>query len=374
MKILMLSFELQKPCGGVGNYVYNLCENIDKDHEIFLVAPGRREFKNPNVNLFPMPLSNNLGSTWIMYYSMAWYRALKLIKREDIDLVHSHQGCGFFIPNNVPHINTAHGDMEVGYRIIKNLPHEKVQGLDGLIKSFGKIGMRVERREYRRSERVIAVSEMVKDRLKRHMPSEKINVIKNGVDKEKYRSRDSDLAKRYGAENLVLYVGRLSATKNVKRIIRNAGMIGDEKTKILIAGKGGQKSKLVKMRNKRKLKDKVKFLGFVDPVEYYSAADVFILPSIMEAFGMVVLESMACETPVVASKSGGPEEIIEHGEDGFLFDGDGEMVRYVNGLLEDEDRRRGMGQRSREKVVQNFSWEGAAEETEEVYRKVLESS
>jgi starch synthase len=124
-------------------------------------------------------------------------------------------------------------------------------------------------------------------------------------------------------------------------------------------------------------------------IELYSHAAVFCCPSIYEPFGIINLEAMACETPVVASAVGGIPEVVVHGETGFLVPltqragghfqpaDPAEFARGlahgINALLADEALRRRMGQKGRRRVEERFSWRSIAETTLMLYRSVLQA-
>ncbi|MFB6215668.1 MAG: glycosyltransferase family 4 protein, partial [Candidatus Aenigmatarchaeota archaeon] len=138
------------------------------------------------------------------------------------------------------------------------------------------------------------------------------------------------------------------------------------------AGRGGYRKELIELRNRLGMEEDVNFLGFVeDSVRYLNAADVSVVPSLFEPFGLTAIEAMACGVPVVASNIGGLKEIILDGDDGFLFDDEGDMVEKINLLLEREDVREEMGNKARKTAEMRFSWETIAKKTEDVYRKVI---
>jgi alpha-maltose-1-phosphate synthase len=125
-----------------------------------------------------------------------------------------------------------------------------------------------------------------------------------------------------------------------------------------------------------------------DVITLYSHAHVFVCPSVYEPFGIINLEAMACETPVVASAVGGIPEIIVDGETGVLVpldaaEGSAEprdpaafqraLATAINGVLADEDRRRSMGAASRERVLAQFSWRRIAEITRDFYAELLDA-
>lgn len=382
MKIAMLSWELRKPCGGMGNHVYYLSRELAKKHEIFLIVPAKRNFSKKNIKQFPTSIYRGGNAPLIKlasYFATSWKKALEIINKYDIDLVHSHHASDLSVPKKIPTVNTAHHiGILLGNRLLRNESLLGVSGEDFVQKVLGGLGSMVINQTYSRSDKIIAVSQFQKDILKsKNIGGKKIEVIPNGVNTERFKPRDTSLKERYNADNLVLYLGRLSKMKGVHRLIRNARKIIEENTntKILIVGRGGYRKQLVKMRNKLDLKEDVFFLNYTfHPDKFYNLADIYVLPSIFESFGMTVLEAMACGTPVVASKNGGTEEIITNGEDGFLFGDEEEMVDKINFLLENKALRKKLGKKARNKILRKFSWQKVAKRTEKLYEKVLRAS
>ena len=122
-------------------------------------------------------------------------------------------------------------------------------------------------------------------------------------------------------------------------------------------------------------------------IELYSHAAVFCCPSIYEPFGIINLEAMACNTPVVASAVGGIKEIIIHGETGYLVPLDQyhespfeakdperfarDLAEPINRLMQDDDLRLRMGEAGRRRAVETFSWRAIAQEVRELYKSLL---
>jgi glycosyltransferase involved in cell wall biosynthesis len=128
---------------------------------------------------------------------------------------------------------------------------------------------------------------------------------------------------------------------------------------------------------KYKLQKDVFFLGKQNAVyQKLSAADLFLLPSQLESFGLAALEAMSCEVPVIATNVGGVPEVIEHGVDGFLVEpGDvKEAGRYAIEILSRADRGREMGQRARINAKKKFCANDVIPQYERYYQRVLESA
>jgi glycosyltransferase involved in cell wall biosynthesis len=121
--------------------------------------------------------------------------------------------------------------------------------------------------------------------------------------------------------------------------------------------------------------DRVLFLGKQDRInEKLALADVMLLPSQLESFGLAALEAMACEVVPIATRVGGVPEVVEHGVSGFLADvGDvATMARYAIELLQDESRLRAMGKQARQSAQERFCTDRIIPQYEEFYRRVLE--
>jgi len=110
-----------------------------------------------------------------------------------------------------------------------------------------------------------------------------------------------------------------------------------------------------------------------EKVDLYNLADIFVLPSLLEGFGMVAAEAMACGKPVVASNASSLPEVVEDGKTGLLANPAcvDDFTDQVLRLLRDESLRKRLGGAGRERVLRNFSWDVAARKTLEVYQRVF---
>lgn len=161
---------------------------------------------------------------------------------------------------------------------------------------------------------IITVSQALADRLAQHgIEAPIVEVLQNGVDLRKFRPLDRAACRaRYGARGRVLVsVGHLLADKGHHIAIEALAGMAD--TMLLIVGNGPQRAELTRLADKYGVASRVKFLGLVDHKdmpEVYNAADVLTLPSVREGMPNVILESLACGTPVVATNVGGIGEVI----------------------------------------------------------------
>jgi N-acetyl-alpha-D-glucosaminyl L-malate synthase BshA len=146
-------------------------------------------------------------------------------------------------------------------------------------------------------------------------------------------------------------------------------------SRLLLMGDGPERSRAEWLVSKKGLRKKVEFLGKVDRVnEKLSIADLMLVPSELESFGLAALEGMACEVPAIATRVGGVPEVIEHGRTGYLAEvGDVEtMARCAVEILSDEKRLREMGMLARWEAQSRFCSTKIIPEYERFYERVLE--
>jgi glycosyltransferase involved in cell wall biosynthesis len=233
------------------------------------------------------------------------------------------------------------------------------------------------------SDRVITVSDFSRRQLLSTygLPPEKVVVVSNGVTVE-YNPRTGKphipLAGSDGKR--VFYLGSLKPRKNLLFLLDVFAKVhSEEPGALLIIGGGGEQETQLKDRAAELgLSKEVVFPGHIpedEKVAYYSLADVFVLPSLLEGFGMVAAEAMACGTPVVASSACSLPEVVVDGKTGLLADPRDvdDFAEKILRLLSSGDLREQMGQAGREWVLSNFSWNAAAAKTKAVYEDVLQT-
>ncbi|MEX2143489.1 MAG: glycosyltransferase [Anaerolineales bacterium] len=226
--------------------------------------------------------------------------------------------------------------------------------------------------------------------------SRRICVIPPGVDLEHFQPLDKAAARvSLGFptdELLILFVGRIEALKGIDTLIRAAHLLVRDQ---LLSGKqfrvqiiggdvdenletmGSELSRLRNLGRELGVQDQVTFLGSrrqADLPTYYSAADLVVMPSYSESFGMVALEAMACGRPVIASRVGGLAYLVRDEVTGFhVQEGEpAELAGRLAQLLRDEHQLEKMGAAAH-KEAQAYSWERAAREIEHVFRRLLSS-
>jgi glycosyltransferase involved in cell wall biosynthesis len=247
------------------------------------------------------------------------------------------------------------------------------------------------------ADRIITVSYMMKNELTRlGFPAEKIRVCYNGVDPEKYKpervsqEKIAELRNSYGIkdnESMVLFIGRLVGVKGVDNLILAMPHVLEKapNVKLVIVGLGGMQSYLEALVEKHKLQDSVKFrFEFVpeqERIAHYAACDVSVFPSLYEPFGIVALEAMSMEKPVVVGAtdaSGMKEIVIPNGPDqcGFHIDPNNpaDIAWGIVNAVQDSQRKIQLGKNGRRRVLQKFTWNSAAAKTAEFYNELTEKN
>lgn len=225
------------------------------------------------------------------------------------------------------------------------------------------------------SDRVTAVSRFLKQRAEATFGTQRpIEVIYNFVDPDVFAPRRSGRLRLAGPGTKVLmHASNFRPVKNIPVVIQTFAEVRRRlQAKLVMVGDGPEKPAAEQLARELGVHRDVLFLGNQDCMEeLLPLADVFLLPSSSESFGLVALEAMSAEVPVVASNAGGLPEVVEHGFTGFLHD-PGNVAGYVESVLKllgNERLRRTMGRRGRRVARERFS----AEEMVQEYVKVYES-
>ena len=244
-----------------------------------------------------------------------------------------------------------------------------------------------------KSDRVITVSYAMQQDLIRHgwAPS-KISVVWNGVDPERYdmaKCNPTEIAatrEKYGVPkdwNMLLFVGRLSWVKGAKNILLAIPSVLKEypNTKLVILGTGEEQNVITELSERLNIKDNVAFrFDFVPELEriiHYAASDVCIFPSSYEPFGIVCLEAMAMEKPVVVGARGVVgfrEQVLSSGpyQTGVHVNGEDpiDIAWGINMTLKNPEKARNWGENGRKRVIEYFTWRKVAEETIKIYESL----
>ncbi len=294
-----------------------------------------------------------------------------------LDLLHAHYA--------VPHATAAY----LAHQVAKSEPGlcapntvTTLHGTDITLVGSDPSYARVVAFSIEQSHGVTAVSESLKrDTIASLGVKHDIRVIPNFLDCSRYRRRqDPEIRARLArdADAVVMHVSNFRPVKRVAMVLQIFRRIRlCMRARLVMVGNGPDRAEMERSVQNEGLSDVVDFVGeHQDLVPLLSAADLFLLPSSQESFGMAALEAMACETPVVASRVGGLPEIIEDGVTGFLCDADDVDAMAERGLeiLADHALRARMGRAAAESVRASFGEDAIVPKYEAYYREVIEGA
>ncbi|HOM56820.1 MAG TPA: N-acetyl-alpha-D-glucosaminyl L-malate synthase BshA [Candidatus Latescibacteria bacterium] len=362
--------------GGSGTVATELGMALAKrGHQVHFVTfaePYRLQF-DPNIYLHQVdvmhyPLFDHPPTTLSLAAKMA-----ETICTEKLDLLHVHYA--------IPHATAA-------YLALKLCPEHNVRlvttlhGTDITLVGQDPSYFSITRFSIEQSDVVTAVSQWLKDQtLSRFKVAHPIEVIYNSVDTERFRRVSVPACQRAryapGGEPILVHISNFRPLKRVTDVIRAFALVRKRMAaKLLMIGDGPHRMPAQEVALELGVMGDVWFLGKQDRVELFlSLADLFLLPSEHESFGLAALEAMACEVPVIASRAGGLVEVIEDGVSGHLVEvGDTEMMaELATRVLKDQELAARIRAAALDRVHRLFSADKIVAEYEQLYRTALSS-
>ena len=387
LKAVMLTWEFPpRIIGGIAPHVYNLSINLVKlgveVHVVTCDFPNTPEYEvveGVEVHRFD---SYNLPTpdfaAWVQLMNLNMQRAATQIiksKQGGSIIIHAHDwlaakaGIGLKHLNRVPLVSTIHAT-EYGRR-------------GGVFSDYNRMIHEIEVWLGSESKRVICCSHFMAEQVNKFLgvPYEKIRVIPNGIDPSIFTNLKGvgEVRSRFAerGEKLVLFVGRLVVEKGVHVLLDAIPKVLQKvEAKFVIAGDGYLRSEVVKRVAERGLGGKVHVTGYLDTDtirRLFLAADVCVIPSLYEPFGIVALEAMAAGCPVVASDTGGLSEIVEHEKTGVkVYPNNPDSLAWgILRMLESKDLVERLKKNMREKVEREYRWSTIAQATKAVYQEAL---
>jgi N-acetyl-alpha-D-glucosaminyl L-malate synthase BshA len=296
----------------------------------------------------------------------------------DLDLLHVH----YAIPHSVSAL-LARQMLADGPRG-RRLPFvTTLHGTDITLVGLDRSYLPITRYSIDQSDGVTAISNYLRDRTMRVFDVKKdIEVIYNSVNCDVYTrvAEPAELRSEYApnGEKLLVHLSNFRPVKRLSDVIEIFDRVHKAiPSKLLLIGDGPDRSVAEWLAVQKGIHEDVLFLGKQDQVqEKLGIADIMLMPSELESFGLAALEAMACEVVPIATRTGGVPEVIEHGVSGYLADvGDVEtMSRYAIDLLSDESRLRTMGKAARAVAKARFCSSKIVPQYEDFYRRVIERS
>ena len=376
MKVLMLNYEFPPMGGGAGNATDNISKEMVKmGHDLTVLTSGygdlsKFELKH-GVKIYRV-FSWRKGihdcgfrGAYTYLFSAA-FKLLSLKKTDQFDIIHYFfslpTGLLSLVPwafRTTPYIVSLRGS-DVPYYDIYN---SKVHFLNLALKPVNKY-------IWKKAKRVIALSEGLKTTALKSATNQPIGVIPNGVETELFKPNSN--GRQPGKQLRLITISRLIKRKGIDHILKALAELRDEKIGLMIVGTGSYEDYLKELCSKLKLNDIVNFYGYCPREELpklYNNADVFILPSLAESFGLVFAEAMACGLPIIGAKTGGIVDLVLK-ENGILVEPGGideikeaivEMRKKSNDMMQN------MGKANRRRIDTYYSWKDVAQKYLDLY-------
>jgi glycosyltransferase involved in cell wall biosynthesis len=240
----------------------------------------------------------------------------------------------------------------------------------------------IEEEGMRKADIIIAVSNFTKKIIvdKYNIDPSKIEVVHNGINMNEYEGSDRKFdmlkLKEFGIQ-IVLFAGRLTLQKGPDYFLKTAKEVIKyvPNSMFVIAGSGDMEHQIMRQAAEIGISNKVSFVGYLRGDELnsiYKSADVLVMPSVSEPFGITALEALANKTPVLVSKQSGVAEVITHALKADFWDVD-EMVNKITVLLKNKSLQQCL-QENGNKEVRKLSWTHAAKKCVNLYKKLLKKS
>jgi N-acetyl-alpha-D-glucosaminyl L-malate synthase BshA len=338
-------------------------------HFISYAQPMRLDEYLDNVSYHEVEMASYPLFEFPLYTPALASKIVEVARFEKLDLVHAHYA--------IPHAISAFLAREIlrtHLKVITTL-HGTDITLVGLEPSF----LPVMKFSIERSDGVTAVSRFLREKTTTNYNINKdIRVIPNFVDTGKYRRVEHpDVRAKFAPpeERVLIHVSNFRPVKRVQDVIRIFGEVRKKvPSRLLLVGDGPERSACEILTREMNLQQHVRFLGKqLELVPILSSADLMLMPSQSESFGLSALEAMACDVPVISSSVGGLPELQVHGETGYIAEiGDiDRMAKYAVELLTNEAKRRQFGAAGRIRAVENFDVGKIVSLYEEYYTECL---
>ncbi|MDA8304111.1 MAG: glycosyltransferase family 4 protein [Deltaproteobacteria bacterium] len=360
----ILEFITPSNIGGAENYLVNLSKKLkEKGHEVYILSSNPRNRKNPDLSvaefLSKSGLPFKLMNIGFKYSPLAILKVLYFSKKNNIEIIHTHLSKANII----------------GAVVSKILRLKSAATAHGLNKKS----------QYKYVGHIICVSNAVKENLlSQGISEEKLHVIYNGIDIDKFNPNAEGLHKKglnaafkNEAGFNVGIIARLSYEKGVDFFLEAARLTLNKipDSKFFIAGNGFLKDELIKKADSLGIGNSVYFLGFVGDnlVSFINELDAVVFPSLKEGLPLSLIESMSMEKVVIVSDAGGMPEVVEDGKNGFIVkSGDIEGIyQKIVFVYNNKTIMEKMGVEARKTVTEKFNTDIMADKTEDLFKTIL---
>jgi glycosyltransferase involved in cell wall biosynthesis len=386
---MMLTWEFPpRVIGGISPHVYNLSRNLQKNnvnvHVVTCDFPGAPSHEIiDGVEIHRIDSYKNPApdfATWVYLMNVNMQKEAASITHslgDQIDIFHAHDwlvataGIGLKHVFRKPFFATMHST-EIGRR-------------NGIHTDYERMIHETEAWLTYEAWKVICCSDYMISHVRWAfgVPPDKLIMIPNGVNFEAYAKKENGDLKKFRnqfalpQEKIVLFVGRLVNEKGAQVLVRAAPTVLERtNAKFIIVGNGYMRDQLADIAKRIGVASKILFTGFVAEETLRGlqrSADVSVVPSLFEPFGIVALEAMAAGSPVVISDVGGLSEIVTHDVDGVkVYSDDPNSLAWgITKVLTDENYAQQLKDNAYKRIQEKYNWNRIAQKTKTIYEKVL---
>lgn len=353
-------------------------ELADRGHKVHFISyelPTRLCRLNENLQFHQVEMFDYPLFEFPPYTLALATKIVEVAEAAGLDLMHMHYA--------IPHATAAFLAREI-YRETRYLPFvTTLHGTDITLVGAHKSFLPATRFSIAQSDAVTAISHYLAAETSRTFGYHEVAVIPNFINATDYQRRANPELRRALAprdEFLLLHVSNFRPVKRISDCVRTLAQLRQLQiapTRLVMCGDGPEGEKAAALARELGVADDVLFVGSVPNIaDYLSVADLLLLPSETESFGLSALEAMACEVPVIATNVGGLPEVVQEEETGFLVPtGDSAaMAERVALLLSAPERIRMMGNRARARAIDKFATDQIIPQYEALYERVVQKT
>jgi glycosyltransferase involved in cell wall biosynthesis len=363
-KILLITQEYSEfSAGGAGVYAYELASALNAAGiNIHVLAPGRNNSTEIISQNLVIQRVRTLGIPLLhipSFYFKVLIKSHALIKTNGITSVHSNNNAGTLAFTKLPMIATIHHPIQDELKHLSLL--QRLVFLPDVF--FEKIVIK-------RSNTIVAVSNMVGDLLKKNNADKKIVVIPNGVNTKMFKKINTSKKLRYKLgitdDEIIIFFpgGARSKRKGGLDLIKSIALLKSHKFRCIVSGESrelGWEKEFKNAIDKADLNNFFTFLGELNYKElpsYYALSDIVVYPSSFEGFGLPILEALACEKPIICTDTGEAKYIIDNGINGMIVEvhDSSKLAKSLNKLLSSKDMRKNMSKAAKI-TAEKYSWQ-----------------